>query len=122
MIRRPPRSTLFPYTTLFRSPRSHISGNVPRASRFDGLMHRDLEAFFITQGPAPRAIEYELLRRAPTQSGLSYPKYYAWVRARSRSGYVRQGAARLAAVDGNRFEVTDYISSFDILGDADRVE
>src|SRR2546425_6844494 len=25
MIRRPPRSTLFPYTTLFRSFRSHIS-------------------------------------------------------------------------------------------------
>src|SRR5258708_26547825 len=23
MIRRPPRSTLFPYTTLFRSPKSH---------------------------------------------------------------------------------------------------
>src|SRR2546430_4300197 len=26
MIRRPPRSTLFPYTTLFRSPRSRHSG------------------------------------------------------------------------------------------------
>src|SRR3989454_997922 len=25
MIRRPPRSTLFPYTTLFRSPRAHVS-------------------------------------------------------------------------------------------------
>src|SRR5260370_31587794 len=25
MIRRPPRSTLFPYTTLFRSPRAHHS-------------------------------------------------------------------------------------------------
>src|SRR5258707_11204945 len=25
MIRRPPRSTLFPYTTLFRSPRSAVS-------------------------------------------------------------------------------------------------
>src|SRR5690242_6598037 len=25
MIRRPPRSTLFPYTTLFRSPAAHIS-------------------------------------------------------------------------------------------------
>src|SRR3712207_7369764 len=24
MIRRPPRSTLFPYTTLFRSPRQHL--------------------------------------------------------------------------------------------------
>src|SRR3712207_7330640 len=28
MIRRPPRSTLFPYTTLFRS---HISGELPAA-------------------------------------------------------------------------------------------
>src|SRR5437588_7984293 len=26
MIRRPPRSTLFPYTTLFRSPRAHRAG------------------------------------------------------------------------------------------------
>src|SRR3989337_3529025 len=26
MIRRPPRSTLFPYTTLFRSPGSHPGG------------------------------------------------------------------------------------------------
>src|SRR5689334_24364936 len=26
MIRRPPRSTLFPYTTLFRSPRAAASG------------------------------------------------------------------------------------------------
>src|SRR3712207_7419725 len=26
MIRRPPRSTLFPYTTLFRSPRAYTSG------------------------------------------------------------------------------------------------
>src|SRR3712207_7647774 len=26
MIRRPPRSTLFPYTTLFRSPLEHLDG------------------------------------------------------------------------------------------------
>src|SRR3712207_8205539 len=26
MIRRPPRSTLFPYTTLFRSPRAEVEG------------------------------------------------------------------------------------------------
>src|SRR2546425_3715377 len=30
MIRRPPRSTLFPYTTLFRSP---FGGRAPRRSR-----------------------------------------------------------------------------------------
>src|SRR5258708_27218018 len=29
MIRRPPRSTLFPYTTLFRSPQTLSSLNVP---------------------------------------------------------------------------------------------
>src|SRR3712207_8414682 len=27
MIRRPPRSTLFPYTTLFRSPRRQVHGD-----------------------------------------------------------------------------------------------
>src|SRR5256885_9811621 len=31
MIRRPPRSTLFPYTTLFRSPACH--GNSPAETR-----------------------------------------------------------------------------------------
>src|SRR5256885_11997063 len=30
MIRRPPRSTLFPYTTLFRSTRTRIGGEDPR--------------------------------------------------------------------------------------------
>src|SRR6266481_7891080 len=32
MIRRPPRSTLFPYTTLFRSPRGH-------PERLEGIVH-----------------------------------------------------------------------------------
>src|SRR2546425_5797239 len=39
MIRRPPRSTLFPYTTLFRSPRCGPlrpgRGRTPRARRAD---------------------------------------------------------------------------------------
>src|SRR5258708_10618276 len=29
MIRRPPRSTLFPYTTLFRSPKARVSAREP---------------------------------------------------------------------------------------------
>src|SRR2546430_5813639 len=46
MIRRPPRSTLFPYTTLFRSPRAalrHLDGHlVVRAAHSAGahLEHR----------------------------------------------------------------------------------
>src|SRR5258707_7580730 len=33
MIRRPPRSTLFPYTTLFRSPRSRARTGFPTPRR-----------------------------------------------------------------------------------------
>src|SRR2546423_9981623 len=33
MIRRPPRSTLFPYTTLFRSPRSDTCRRASRGTR-----------------------------------------------------------------------------------------
>src|SRR3712207_8640426 len=35
MIRRPPRSTLFPYTTLFRSPPRHRGEADPRADEGD---------------------------------------------------------------------------------------
>src|SRR3712207_6932629 len=37
MIRRPPRSPLFPYTTLFRS---HLRGHRRAAARHDGLRER----------------------------------------------------------------------------------
>src|SRR3712207_7789949 len=33
MIRRPPRSTLFPYTTLFRSEAAHVRGDVADGQR-----------------------------------------------------------------------------------------
>src|SRR2546425_9571901 len=36
MIRRPPRSTLFPYTTLFRSPRGAGRGRHPAVPGHDG--------------------------------------------------------------------------------------
>src|SRR3712207_9359030 len=37
MIRRPPRSTLFPYTTLFRSPASETGGKRKRFRRGDSF-------------------------------------------------------------------------------------
>src|SRR3989449_2050412 len=47
MIRRPPRSTLFPYTTLFRSPRRRGSSGrgsrISRASRLPRLLHQLVE-------------------------------------------------------------------------------
>src|SRR5258706_7310326 len=43
MIRRPPRSTLFPYTTLFRSRdgQADLAVGLPRRRRVDGLGSRD---------------------------------------------------------------------------------
>src|SRR3712207_7301181 len=39
MIRRPPRSTLFPYTTLFRSPPRADRDARPMTRAFPGLFH-----------------------------------------------------------------------------------
>src|SRR3712207_7075695 len=50
MIRRPPRSTLFPYTTLFRSAEV-ILWAVRWYLRF-GLSYRDLEAMLADRGVA----------------------------------------------------------------------
>src|SRR5687768_18209220 len=40
MIRRPPRSTLFPYTTLFRSERGEGDTRIERANHFDVVVAR----------------------------------------------------------------------------------
>src|SRR2546427_6787917 len=51
MIRRPPRSTLFPYTTLFRSRpraenRERLSTNFSAANSFALWLHRGISATF----------------------------------------------------------------------------
>src|SRR2546427_8650158 len=40
MIRRPPRSTLFPYTTLFRSREPRVGRSAPRRTRTPSLLIR----------------------------------------------------------------------------------
>src|SRR2546430_14652430 len=73
MIRRPPRSTLFPYTTLFRSPIAHLPAAVlPNAEVFfslrrDRTLSRAQDVFlnlasrrlgkFIDEGDAVRRLE-----------------------------------------------------------------
>src|SRR3712207_6962001 len=44
MIRRPPRSTLFPYTTLFRSPNRVFPGN-PNGSYSEQMVHALVHEF-----------------------------------------------------------------------------
>src|SRR5690606_40543376 len=44
MLRRPPRSTLFPYTTLFRSGASHIVDQI-----VDDVVVADIDAFIFSE-------------------------------------------------------------------------
>jgi len=90
---------------------SHIEANVPDASAFEPILKRDLLAYFTTGfAVVPDRVEVRLLREAPTQSGVSYPKYYAWVRVFAGQSLLQQGAIRLVAIEKLRFEVTDFVS------------
>src|SRR3712207_7830826 len=90
MIRRPPRSTLFPYTTLFRSPRSRSGAREPSpvSSRLNpqaGLVRKYDTAVLVEEtlervvGEEHRAVEVheveeagELGRRGDAERGLHH--------------------------------------------------
>src|SRR3712207_5308122 len=55
MIRRPPRSTLFPYTTLFRSGRGRGSGRAQGTARGGGGQQGSADAGFSLASPGRQA-------------------------------------------------------------------
>ena len=97
---------------------SHIAANTPEGVEFNLILARDLNAY--AQRSRGNAIEarYELLRKGPTQSGVAFPKYYAWVELLNESReVVESGAARLAAIDRAHFEITHFVSGNEIRSD-----
>ncbi|MBO0722432.1 MAG: hypothetical protein J2P41_16520, partial [Blastocatellia bacterium] len=94
--------------------RSHIEANVPDEKDFSEFLIRDLQAYFRDTLKKTVRAEYELLREAPTQSGVAYPKFYAWVRVFIDDRLFEEGAVRVAAVEKTHFEITDYLSKHDI--------
>src|SRR2546426_7661436 len=77
MIRRPPRSTLFPYTTLFRSPR-HRHRHDRRATPAghdrsgDGESHRDARTESIRPDPKGRTYTRRDADRKSTRLNSSH--------------------------------------------------
>src|SRR2546422_3437205 len=71
MIRRPPRSTLFPYTTLFRSPIEHPPGKfhaaLVRAERVREVLQRTFAAF-VADRTVERMIDEQELEHAGARS------------------------------------------------------
>ncbi|MFT3916688.1 MAG: hypothetical protein QM704_22190 [Anaeromyxobacteraceae bacterium] len=94
--------------------RSHVDANVPTEADFDRLLRRDLTGYFTRLRNAPVEASYELLRESPTQSGIAFPKYYLWIRLGPGGQPKDRGAVRVAAIQGERFEVTDFLSEEDI--------
>lgn len=88
----------------------HIEANVPDDGNFGPFLVRDLKSYFESTSKKPIHVEYDLLRDFPTQTGIAFPKYYAWVRILDGKTMIEQGAVRLAACHKTDFEVTDFVS------------
>ena len=101
---------------------SHIAANVPPREDFGRFLKRDLAAYFRSPQRADYDVQYELLRDGPTQSGVSYPKYYVWVRVTANEIVVREGAVRVAAIARERFEVTHFIERTEFERDRAQLE
>src|SRR3712207_7074656 len=69
MIRRPPRSTLFPYTTLFRSPDHRADRARRRRPPAAGVADRDRDAAPDRVLPGRRVLPVPPLARAPLRHG-----------------------------------------------------
>ena len=102
---------------------SHISGNLPDTfEEFQVILKRDLESYFQKHLGRQVTIEYVLLRKAPTQSGVSYPKFYAWIIAKQSGKIIESGAVRVAAIEKARIEVTDFVSRKEILNNPSSID
>lgn len=95
----------------------HIAANVPPDAAFMPLLQRDVRAYLVTKKLPSKSLEIEPLRKGATQSGVSYPKYYVWIRAADNAGHRIAGAMRVAAVNRVRFDVTDFTSAASIRSD-----
>ena len=95
---------------------SHIEANVPAADSFDALLRRDLLTYFQSSlASEATSVDYQLLRKRPTQSGLANPKYYVWVKILKGASVLQEGAVRLAAVEKQGFDVTHFFPKKEIL-------
>jgi hypothetical protein len=101
---------------------SHIDANVPDSADFEKFLRRDLADYFaVARKKKGVPVEFEPLRREPTQSGVGYPKFYLWVGIDGAKNPQDRGAVRLQAIEKKRFEVTHYFSEEAIRNDPNAI-
>ena len=81
-----------------------------------------LEEYFAGKFKGKIQVSYSLLRRVPTVSGVSDPKYYAWAEVTGDGKTVSAGAARIAEYDTANFGITDFVSREDIASGKAKIE
>src|SRR2546430_3615110 len=97
MIRRPPRSTLFPYTTLFRSPARLQPGHLRRAQRRKQHLLRQPEDFLrIRTGRLAHPPEPEDRKSTRLNSSHSQISYAVFCLKKKKKNIKRRGAQRYA--------------------------
>src|SRR3712207_7754473 len=72
MIRRPPRSTLFPYTTLFRSAVAVVGDRDPHAAVVEGQPHVDAASIGMPQGVSQALLQGAVEDRKSTRLNSSH--------------------------------------------------
>ena len=74
---------------------------------FSNSVHRYFQR---EHGKDDLRVETDLLRAGGTETGIAFPKYYAWVRVFDHQEFVQEGAIRVARVEENLYEVTHFVS------------
>lgn len=92
---------------------SHVNGNVPAEKDCVPFLTRDLNAYFAGRANTPAVKSFEMLRDGPTQSGLSFPKFFAWVVLLDG----REAAVEVAAIDKKEFRIVQVFFASDIAKD-----
>src|SRR2546429_668483 len=112
MIRRPPRSTLFPYTTLFRSRAKviQVKGAVGIAHPRDQDSLGESRRGFLSPGDAERRAGQKKLSRGASLRGQGTPADPARlrsVRARNPENFLSRSQMQSRQMDSADFRLTD---------------
>src|SRR5438034_2268641 len=81
MLRRPPRSTLFPYTTLFRSLTAHRALKLGGYSRVDFRLSPEGDIFCLEANTLPGMTRTSLLPQAARAAGIEFPELCERIRS-----------------------------------------
>src|SRR2546427_4002752 len=96
MIRRPPRSTLFPYTTLFRSGQARVFGQVGEGDfRFDHPEFRQVAGGVAVLGAEGREQPHQDRKSTRLNSSHSQISYAVFCLKKKKKKKIKQRNTRL---------------------------